>query len=646
MSSKKVWVVLSGLLVALGACQRNYSPMVPANGGPVTLTVTASSTAPVTATLTHTCTPTLSPTYPVTFTPTGSVPVTLTPTMTNTYPATQTATFLATQTVTVPVTFTSTPTPTPSITGFQLTKSESDTQLTLGQPITYTLSYTQNGGPVSNVILYDTVPTGINFVTHEASSSGVTFAQNGSLLTWSFLGPVSNASGTVNWVGMAVTDCSATGPITNIALITGSGMAPVQSNVVVAFFQCSTSTPTTIPTDSPTATASVSFTPTVSIPTPSCAGATVLGSTSYSTAVSVLGGTVDYVSNGAGNSGTVTTLHFYSPYGGGPAVVGLYSDNGFQPGTLLSSSGSVSVAAGWNTVTLNNPVNIVGGNNYWLAIGAQSFLFVGGGTYGSAHLVQNTSSLPAIYGGGAATVSGWLAIYADICPDVTVTPTASTAWTWTPTDIPTSTPTITPTDSPTGTAPLTQTATDTPTCACTGGTPTLSPTVTWTPTPLTCTQASVWGDAVTAASPVSLFAGNTSCQKYALAQDSVVSRIYFDVVSYLPTASMAAGIYADGGSYPGDLVWSSAFQPVTTGWNSIDVSQVQLGTGNFWLALATDQFVMLATAANSTSVRTRETALFQNPFIQLGGPWPTPMATPPPLSTPPDVAALYADICY
>jgi hypothetical protein len=581
-------------------------------------------------------------------------------------------------TPTLPVTVTATLTPSSATPGFQLVKSESASLLPSGQPITYVLSYSQSGGPVSNAVLCDTVPAEVAFAYSSAGYSGdpgVVFNQKGSLLTWTFSNPTNNLTGHVLWVGWV--GCVPSNVITNTAVMTGSGINPVSSNAVSCDVACSTLSPTatsTLPvtftpsptftptspitlthtpvpltsTDTPTfpvtvtATATstlpvtltlsptftstnpvtltntptlpVTLTPSVTAtlpitfthtstpsetgtpapPTPVCAGATFIGPmVSQFPPVTLTGGNVYYIVAGAGLSGTLSMLHPDFVSSGVTATVGVYSDNSGVPGALLSSSNPFVSVSGWNSVPLLNAVNVTGGNNYFLAIQVPIVCLFNGGMSSGGYLSQPGGSLPSSYSGPSVSNPGWLTLYGDICP----------------LGSPTSTP---------------------------------SP----TPTVFTCGTTLVMGDPVTTSGAVTLLGDNTSCQKYSLAQAGIMDVLRFQVNTLGQSGvSMAAGIYGDGGSYPASLIWASSFQPVTApGAVTIPVPQVSLPAGNYWLAVSTNIFVTLAPAAASTSTRTWESALFPNPFLDTGGPLPTPVATPPPSSTT-DIAAVYAGVC-
>jgi hypothetical protein len=74
----------------------------------------------------------------------------------------------------------------------------------------------------------------------------------------------------------------------------------------------------------------------------------------------------------AGANGTITNL--YANIG---AIIGtapnnqgqmaIYSNSGGEPGTLLASSSSTTLASGWNTFTLTSPLAVTSGTIYWIA---------------------------------------------------------------------------------------------------------------------------------------------------------------------------------------------------------------------------------------------------------------------------------------
>ncbi len=123
-----------------------------------------------------------------------------TPIITSTFTTTQTRTPVPTGTVTF------TPTPMPAM---SLTKTVNKASVTLGDTVTFTLSY-QNTGSVTapNVPLWDTIPSCVSYI---GSSPAAT--QNGSLLNWNLGNINSGGSGSVTWWG--VVTCYSFTPLFN-----------------------------------------------------------------------------------------------------------------------------------------------------------------------------------------------------------------------------------------------------------------------------------------------------------------------------------------------------------------------------------------------------------------------------------------------
>ncbi len=79
-------------------------------------------------------------------------------------------------------------------------------------------------------------------------------------------------------------------------------------------------------------------------------------------------------------NGTLTSLNVAFDSGGGdPFSVAIYSDNAGTPGTLLDQhTGTQTITApspgspNWNNITLDTPLNVTVGTNYWLVIGTSS----------------------------------------------------------------------------------------------------------------------------------------------------------------------------------------------------------------------------------------------------------------------------------
>jgi hypothetical protein len=330
---------------------------------------------------------------------------------------------------------------------FILTESQS-TPVTIGtdMAITYTIVVCNSGGPVTNgpTTVTDNFPTNSfnnnNFqfgcwgygdsiqpymMCYYASAEGngnEPTASGASMIFPSFgTGCVTLTAAVTNFYWPA----GSCGTLVDQAAVNYPGGTATSNSVTFAPACAATPTPTVTftSTNTPTETA------VGSLPTPSCATTWYLGYPSAQTPIPMAGITDAYVQGTAGYSGTVSSLYFFVPSGGVTANVGLYSDNGGQPGILLGSSSVVIDASGWNNVALNNPVNVTNGTNYWLGICFSASTTIGGGNSSSySYLTQSASSLvlPSSYSGGASSNPGWLAVYAYICPSTaTATPTST-----------------------------------------------------------------------------------------------------------------------------------------------------------------------------------------------------------------------------
>ncbi len=74
----------------------------------------------------------------------------------------------------------------------------------------------------------------------------------------------------------------------------------------------------------------------------------------------------------AGATGTVTTLYANvgTTVGSSPnnqAQMAIFSNLAGEPGTLLASSSSTTIASGWNAFTLTSPLSVTSGTIYWIA---------------------------------------------------------------------------------------------------------------------------------------------------------------------------------------------------------------------------------------------------------------------------------------
>ncbi len=251
-------------------------------------------------------------------------------------------------------------------------------------------------------------------------------------------------------------------------------------------------------------------------------------------------------------AGKVSSLSFYAT-AGEILRVGLYSDGGSGPGTLMAESNSVTAVDGLNTAAIA-PQDLAAGN-YYLAV---KFASSGpGGPIG----INNTTGMTHMCScdlGSAwsdAMQVGWeLAIQANFCspnplPTATATPTV------------TATPTIT----------LTGTSTWSPTFSPTPGT--------HTPTPTFC-YPGTFGEAVTTGL-VNYGTIQTSASPAQFPYEAVITSIGFYAT---PGAILRLGVYSDGGSSPGTLI--AATSPVTStgGLNDAPIGPLDLQAGKYYLA--------------------------------------------------------------
>jgi hypothetical protein len=299
----------------------------------------------------------------------------------------------------------------------------------------------------------------VTFMGQSTSGAGTIVSFDSSAVSWTFPSNLtSNLSGCITWWGVA--ECTTSGPETLIDQPNGwyyslSGYTPLNPNPVTLVVQCpiSSITPTPTLTGSPTQVVSQTATwiltptiPTATFSIPSCSGVTDIGEGgAYTTPVTLAGGNVYFQEGTAPINSVVSQMVVfeYSGSGGGTASVGIYSDNGGQPGSLLAYSTAFTPVVGFNTVNLNTTVNVSQGSNYWLAFYTQSGLVLWGNAWGS-YLTQSGASLPSSYSGGGTTIPNEdLVIYSWLCPMTSTTPTPTVTATTTPTVTPTITPTAT-----------------------------------------------------------------------------------------------------------------------------------------------------------------------------------------------------------
>ncbi len=397
-----------------------------------------------------------------------------------------------------------------------------------------------------------------------------------------------------------------------------------------------TTTPTlgvtpTIPTSTPIITKTPTRTPTVPTPTTTEVSATP-NSTPTSTPVPPITiGETSILTNsysGIGNqlvaqqvtlsqSATIQSLSYYVSTASGQLRLGIYNNNGSNPGTLVAETSAFTPVTGWNTQPVITPTLLPAGT-YWLAFLPQSSSFAGRISYSGAGRYYGYAfgTLPPSYSTSASSGAFHFSLYATLTLASVPTNTSTVTPTFTPsptvTRTPTNSNTLTPT--PTRTATRTATATRTPTITPTATISTPLPLFTSTPTTTSAITPTPTATRTTTRTPTSTFipttalptmtstpatiqVGETSvltsaysgignqliAQQVTLSQSATIQSLSY----YVSTAGgqLRLGIYNNNGSNPGTLVAeTSAFTPVT-GWNTQPViTPTLLPAGTYWLA--------------------------------------------------------------
>jgi hypothetical protein len=280
----------------------------------------------------------------------------------------------------------------------------------------------------------------------------------------------------------------------------------------------------------------------------------------------------------------IYSLNVYTA-GTGNIQAAIYSDNSGSPYQLIASSSVTPGSSGW--VSMAVTAHLMPGI-YWLAAqtdGPTNSLVIYGrdttgepiNTYGMA---ENFGTFPSTF--TAQIPEEFLVdVYASYCRP----PGAPTL---TPTPMSTSTDTITvsPTFTVADTDTVTQTATESPVAS---ATPTFTATITFTPgsTPVTCASPGYFGQD----QPYTdlSFWTNISASKFTLTEEAYVNTIWIFVNN---SGNVQAGIYTDNSGSPGDLIASSAVQPVSqgsaNGWAQVPMTDIRLVPGDYWIAIQTD----------------------------------------------------------
>jgi len=296
-------------------------------------------------------------------------------------------------------------------------------------------------------------------------------------------GTISNFSLTTTGVaGASITGISGSGSERIVTVDTGTGNGTIRLDVVnsIGIADVSGEPLNTLPY-----TLGDVYSITKTIPTFTIGETNILG-----TGETQLGGILIAQQTILSQGGTVQNLSFYVATASGQLRLGIYSNSGNNPGTLLAQTAAFTSVTGWNTQPVTIPVSLPAGT-YWLAFLPQNNSLQAryentGSSRGYNYVF---GSLPATFSSSPESQTKHYSLYATLSVDPTPTPTNTPTFTptftatATPTHTATYTPTFTPTDTPTNTATHTptNTATATPTYTATY-TPTFTPTDTPTNT--------------------------------------------------------------------------------------------------------------------------------------------------------------------
>lgn len=274
------------------------------------------------------------------------------------------------------------------------------------------------------------------------------------------------------------------------------------------------------------------FTITMQSPATCPNGAFTFGDTNAGTGCCNQGGQLDCCTYNLSEPMTVTYMQIYMGSGtNGNAVLGIYSDNGGSPGTLLTQSSAMQLTSGWNTFAVN-PVYLTPGN-YWLSASmdgnTDNFWYSnasGGGLLFKTY--SYNGSMPSAPGSGFTGYGWMMSINANGCA-------------------------VPPTPTPTWTVPA-------------------------------CTTSSTTLGNTSSANAGSTGAGGTiGGTTYTLTQPMTVTSLSF-YFSSGTSGNGVVGIYSDSGGRPGSLLVQSNAQSLNAGaWNNFVVHPTVLAPGNYWL---------------------------------------------------------------
>ncbi|HEX8939576.1 MAG TPA: SpaA isopeptide-forming pilin-related protein [Candidatus Limnocylindrales bacterium] len=124
-------------------------------------------------------------------------------------------------------------------------------QATVGETLTYTVTYTVSNGPLTNAVLTDVLPTGLTSASNApfSISNGGTYDAGSNSITW-HLGTLATGSGSVTYqVKVTASAVAAAQPLLNTATITTAEIGPISATarVLAQAVQAATGTPKVTP---------------------------------------------------------------------------------------------------------------------------------------------------------------------------------------------------------------------------------------------------------------------------------------------------------------------------------------------------------------------------------------------------------------
>jgi hypothetical protein len=352
---------------------------------------------------------------------------------------------------------------------------------------------------------------------------------------------------------------------------TYSGIGPTGNSLSLWADYCvpgTSPTPVNSPTLTFTSTNTPTFTPTLT-QTPSCAGSYSFGRNyvpSGGVSLGLNSGT-EFSKFTMPVAGTVSELHAYVLGANGNSfTMGIYTNSGNKPGTLISTSGSQAAVNGWNNFAIPATGQLAAGT-YWIAAGTNSpslalYFALNDSTLNADATdgyIQGFSVIPSTFSGSGPNQQSFY-FYGDYCVlGSSPTPANTATLTFTPTNTPTNTPTVT----------------QTPVCA----------------------SPSLYGFNTALGSSSTFGGGYLICTKFALASGpETIQQLQVYVTSNPADVRMA--IYTDNGGTPGstdaplNLLTQSNSQVVTVGgYNTFQVPGVVLSApATYWIAVVHDNF--------------------------------------------------------